>query len=803
MDILSYYLERQKTPGWVQKFQSTSNTQMGKTFSYINTNFRSIFAFFSQLLMFEPKDGLRRSDWHDYQYNGQEKDKHRVINLINAGFLIHSGDVYRITDKGKVLLALNRDRNLSDAEKWPLVFLLLLDYSTPERSLDIICSAMGIYDALEKNGVSAESLLCALKDGLKCQAKEQLFHTDAFWLVTFAHDSEFVKLYTSSTPDEKKKLYNWVLTQSGNKKSVDCIAHKFVSGGAYSASTFIDDLKVLISLLILLMLQDEDAENYIDLYAQIYRNVRASKVKAFMTQYQSVFDITYANTIQKLNNKIGVDHMEIDKRLEDVRVALGFASPGENTHETIEYAWYVGATGYNDAGVYTDFSEQYIAEGRWENRYDDKYIDSVKSMQKGDRIVIKCAYTKKHGLPFENHGRVVGVMGIKAIGIITENHGDGKNISVDWVKVDPIKEWYGDGALRATVHYVRASDSYIKKALLMFTFENMEQDFSVYEDTDEDNEEAAVEDTAEKSESVTVLPERKPRENLTFGLNTILYGAPGTGKTYSTAEYALAIIENRPLDLTQKSVADREALMKKYKKYVAENRIVFTTFHQSYGYEDFIQGLRLDTSEEKMRLKPVDGVLKRIADKAMRDPFNNYVIIIDEINRANISKVFGELITLIEEDKRWGEINAISAILPSDEIFAVPNNLYLIGTMNSADKSISLIDSALRRRFEFIEVTPDYGTIADASLRNVLEKLNKSLADELDSTDLLIGHAYFIGKTSEDLCKIMNRSIIPLLYEYFYDNAKKVKDQVKNAIEGLPYDIEDTKIGRLKLVKKN
>ena len=195
-------------------------------------------------------------------------------------------------------------------------------------------------------------------------------------------------------------------------------------------------------------------------------------------------------------------------------------------------------------------------------------------------------------------------------------------------------------------------------------------------------------------------------------------------------------------------------------------------------------------------------MFKRIADKAMADAENDYVIIIDEINRANISKVFGELITLIEEDKRWGEVNAISVTLPSGEQFAVPNNLYIIGTMNSADKSISLIDTALRRRFEFIEVTPNYDTIADASLRIVLERLNKGLVDELDSTDLLIGHAYFIGKTESDLCSIMNNSIIPLLYEYFYDNAKKVKDQVKKAIDGFAFELEDTKIGRIRLKKK-
>lgn len=296
---------------------------------------------------------------------------------------------------------------------------------------------------------------------------------------------------------------------------------------------------------------------------------------------------------------------------------------------------------------------------------------------------------------------------------------------------------------------------------------------------------------------------RQPRVYKQHSLNSILYGAPGTGKTYSTAEYALAIVEHRAVDKRQKSETERADLMSKYNSLIACGRIVFTTFHQSYGYEDFIQGLRPDTSSEKMEFKPVDGVFKKIADTAMKDENNDYVIIIDEINRANISKVFGELITLIEEDKRWGEVNAIRVTLPSGESFAVPNNLYIVGTMNSADKSISLIDTALRRRFDFIEVTPNYDTIADTTLRTVLEKLNKGLADELDSTDLLIGHSYFIGKAVGDLCDIMNKAIIPLLYEYFYDNSKKVKDQVKKAIDGLPFDISDSKIGRIKLVKKD
>ena len=301
--------------------------------------------------------------------------------------------------------------------------------------------------------------------------------------------------------------------------------------------------------------------------------------------------------------------------------------------------------------------------------------------------------------------------------------------------------------------------------------------------------------TSKKKNCLEVV--RKPRINPIHPLNFIIYGAPGTGKTYSTAEYALAIIENRPVDTRRKSYEERKAVMTAYKDYVRKGQIVFTTFHQSYGYEEFIQGLRPDTKSDKMAFNTVDGVFKRIADDAL-DQEKNFVIIIDEINRANISKVFGELITLIESDKRWGEVNETCATLQSGDIFAVPNNLYIVGTMNSADKSISLIDAALRRRFEFVEQYPDDSLIDDPTLKDVLIKINAILADSLESSDLLIGHSYFMGKTADDLCTILNNSIIPLLYEYFYDNKKKVMSVLKETLKELKnVDVKDNKISRV------
>lgn len=315
----------------------------------------------------------------------------------------------------------------------------------------------------------------------------------------------------------------------------------------------------------------------------------------------------------------------------------------------------------------------------------------------------------------------------------------------------------------------------------------------------------------EESSERAVLPEdaelepqdikRTPRINKLHPLNQIIYGAPGTGKTYSTVEYACAIVENRPINEAAMDDNERKALMERYQQYLKEEKIVFTTFHQSYGYEEFVQGIRPIPDSGELKFQISDGIFKKIADRAIRDQIGNYVIIIDEINRGNISKIFGELITLIEEDKRWGELNQMMVSLPLEGKFAVPNNLFVIGTMNSADKSISLIDAALRRRFEFIEMAPRPEMISDSILRKVLISLNTYLKKELRSTDLLIGHSYFIHRSAEDLPAIMNRNVIPLLYEYFYDEEAKVRKAL-DCLNGTDFEPDSTAAGRIRIRKK-
>lgn len=280
--------------------------------------------------------------------------------------------------------------------------------------------------------------------------------------------------------------------------------------------------------------------------------------------------------------------------------------------------------------------------------------------------------------------------------------------------------------------------------------------------------------------------------------NIILYGPPGTGKTYNTVYYAVAICENKAIDDVKKDLYSD--VLNRYNDYKNSGKIEFTTFHQSYGYEEFIEGIKPCLSiEEKntngLEYSIVSGAFKAFCDivkeKKERGNKKNSVFIIDEINRGNISKIFGELITLIEDTKREGEKEQISVKLPySQELFSVPNNVYIIGTMNTADRSISLMDTALRRRFHFVEMMPDEKVLKDISIKDkkgkdsgidvqeMVKKLNERI-EILYDREHTIGHALFLGlvetPTVEKLASIFKKSIIPLLQEYFYEDYQKIQ----------------------------
>jgi len=214
-------------------------------------------------------------------------------------------------------------------------------------------------------------------------------------------------------------------------------------------------------------------------------------------------------------------------------------------------------------------------------------------------------------------------------------------------------------------------------------------------------------------------------------------------------------------------------------------RYEFVTFHQAFSYEDFIEGIKpvMDDETDDIKYEIKSGVFKQICKKAENDPENRYALFIDEINRGNVANIFGELITLIEPDKRKGMDNALSVKLPySKSIFSVPNNLDIIGTMNTADRSVEALDTALRRRFEFVEMLPNSSLLSDISceginLEGLLNVINNRIEKLLDK-DHQIGHSYFMSKSNRlsisELRDVFKNKIMPLLQEYFYGDFGKI-----------------------------
>ena len=286
-----------------------------------------------------------------------------------------------------------------------------------------------------------------------------------------------------------------------------------------------------------------------------------------------------------------------------------------------------------------------------------------------------------------------------------------------------------------------------------------------------------------KEEIINILQNKK---------QIILQGAPGTGKTYSSSELAVKLIdENAP--------SDRAELMKRYKELVDKEQIFFTTFHQSMDYEEFVEGIKPNTVKDNIIYKLNDGIFKK-ACKTAENKSNKVVLIIDEINRGNISKIFGELITLLETDKRKGKENEIEAILPySKEKFSVPDNLYIIGTMNTADRSIGYVDYALRRRFAFITIRAeedkiknyydnkdyDCGEKAKILFGKIAKLIKENINEEFDADDIMVGHSYFMAQNLEELQNKLEYEIKPLLLEYLKDGILKLNDEIKDKVNKL------------------
>lgn len=464
----------------------------------------------------------------------------------------------------------------------------------------------------------------------------------------------------------------------------------------------------------------------------------------------------------------------------------------DSSSRNINY-WLVGAN-WDSAG---DQTQRFIRDGIWQNGYDNKYTNIVNKIQPGDKIAIKSTYTKSKDLPFENNGETVSVMKIKVTGTVIENGQDGKNVKVEWDEPEE-REWYMFTG-RNTIWNITPKDDkddWMKKELIKFVFDGEEQDCQkfindpywnaryniIVEDEKDDEFISYTKDDFLKEVFVDNEQYEVVKNTLIRKKNIILQGVPGVGKTFCAKKLFFSIIGQKD-----------------------DTRLETVQFHQSYSYEDFIQGFR-PNNDGKFELK--NGIFYNIVEKA-RDEYEKaeqenrkaqeYCIIIDEINRGNLSKVFGELMMLIEEDKRKKEWSIKLTYSPNED-FYIPKNLYIIGTMNTADRSLTMIDYALRRRFSFITLKPAFENkkletylISEEGIdskfaeeiTNMYVKLNNYIIEEFKNDNFVIGHSYFINqlnkdndinKVRESYNEIVEYDIKPLLEEYFYGDTDKINE---------------------------
>jgi hypothetical protein len=258
---------------------------------------------------------------------------------------------------------------------------------------------------------------------------------------------------------------------------------------------------------------------------------------------------------------------------------------------------------------------------------------------------------------------------------------------------------------------------------------------------------------------------------------------------YNRCQGTLFRLEEREADYLLSLLSERDPKIKDYIDQSethtdVQNQLTLVTFHPSYSYEDFIEGFRPQDSGDGLRLRLSDGLFKTICNSALANPGRKYLILIDEINRANLSKVFGEIITLLERDKR-----GVPVVLPqSKEPFSVPNNVYMLATMNTSDRSIRLMDAALRRRFSFVEVMPELFLLRGVQIDGVLDLyefltvLNTRIT-RTQGRDKQIGHSFFLEDAQpisdgSEFARRFRQEVLPLLQEYCYDDYGELAEYI-------------------------
>ena len=438
-------------------------------------------------------------------------------------------------------------------------------------------------------------------------------------------------------------------------------------------------------------------------------------------------------------------------------------SPGDNACKWDEFFKAgIMAIGWSGIGDLSSFESKDAMKKKMKETYGEQYTyknaahatwQFANEIKPGDIVFVKKGMHKVIG-----RGVVTGDYEYRP-DLEDEEYEYGHIRSVDWTHNG---EWEHPGqAVMKTLTDITSYTEYVEKLNALFAedvvdVEEVETTYPPY-DVDKFLEEVYM-DMTDYTTLVGLIRTKK---------NVILQGAPGVGKTFAAKRLAYSMMGKKDQD-----------------------RVMLVQFHQSYTYEDFIEGFRPTSAGSGFEIKK--GSFYNFCKKAQEDLENEYFFIIDEINRGNLSKIFGELFMLIENDKRGNSLQ----LLYSDEKFNVPSNVYIIGMMNTADRSLAMLDYALRRRFAFYTMNPGFNSDGFRTYRTNLDndKMNKLIAcienlngiiaaDESLGEGFCIGHSYFCNidtVTDAVLSSIVEYELIPLLKEYWFDEPIKVKDWSNN-----------------------
>ena len=488
-------------------------------------------------------------------------------------------------------------------------------------------------------------------------------------------------------------------------------------------------------------------------------------------------------------------------------------APGidDNDDEDKESFWFVGAVWHKT----DDQIPRFLQDGIWQNgenlpseapgRGTEHDRDLVRQMKPGDRIAIKASFVRKHNLPFDVRGKPVSGMRIKATGTILENLNDGKTVKVAWDPPFQPRDWYFY-TYRTTIIEADA-ESESARRLVDFAFRGVPQDYDWFlaqpywvEKYGVKSASAVAETTVEPpdvdEEEISEVDEEPPystddiiadgcflaSDELNDILdrwrskkNLVLQGPPGTGKTWLAKRLGFALVGSN----------DRET---------TRSRLRVVQFHPSLAYEDFVRGWRPSGDG---RLALVDGILMQAIEAAASEPDRPFVLVIEEINRGNPAQIFGEMLTLLEDTKRRpSEAMELAYRKSAGERVHVPGNLYVIGTMNIADRSLAIVDLALRRRFAFVDLEPRLGPtwhtwcvkhgLEETMLTEIkarIDILNAEISSAISlGPQFRVGHSYVTPDVEETIrdsrawfrAKV-ETEIGPLLDEYWYDAPETAK----------------------------